>query len=294
MYLILLLLPLTLAKSPHKHDDRADNNTGFFHPTFLQKEVTISGLTHAQNAEISKCIQTLSKTPTDCQIYMKLLMEKFLPIMFTKEFILHEVLSWTLDRYDNMMSLCDYNCYNLTLYYSRNCTGEMPIDNIFPNITSKEFHNLLLDTSTLMCYKSPEGQSCLKYEAEYMTDRVKVNQSLADACYIKEDNKMVLPAVCSRSCKWYLSNLTDRFGCCMNSWRHLEKYSIQLKNIKFDMHADMLFNLLNHCQVPQPGSCPFQKDRSLLYTSFITFLAVMSGLATLLLFYGIVVYFKDN
>ena len=39
-------------------------------------------------------------------------------------------------------------------------------------LAGKEFHNLLLDTSTLMCYKSPEGQSCLKYEAEYMTGEI--------------------------------------------------------------------------------------------------------------------------
>lgn len=249
------------------------------------------------NELLQKCIVRLEYTPTNCQIYMQELTLKFLPILYRPDnFSLHEIVTWSLDRYGDLMKLCQDNCYNYTLSYAyRECTSQLPIARFFPEMSPITFSALLTDLAALLCHTNPAGDSCLLNEAELVTGRVIASDSVRDACLVRDalTSEMVLPAQCAPVCREFLLQKRAEYGCCITSWTYLAKYSTHLSKLLY-LYPDQLYKLLEYCEIEPPSGCPYTPDLSNLSTGLITFLSIAGALALLALAAGIVKNLRDG
>ncbi|KAL5252290.1 hypothetical protein ACHWQZ_G015159 [Mnemiopsis leidyi] len=250
-----------------------------------------------ENEQIKKCISRLDYTPISCHTYMGELMRKFLPYTYRPDkFHFQEVLTWSLDRYDVLMGLCEDNCYNYTLAYSyRNCTADLPVQNFFPGLTNRKFSDMLRDLGALLCHKNPAGNSCLKYEADLLTGRIKMEETIRERCLIRDEttNDTILPAYCLPQCKLFLQRKKEEYGCCLTSWRTLTNYTSDLSRV-LHLYPDKLYKLLQFCEIEPPAGCPYAPDLSKLSAGLVTFLGVAGGVAFLVLMAGVIKNFRES
>ncbi|XP_063678075.1 uncharacterized protein LOC134814030 [Bolinopsis microptera] len=228
---------------------------------------------------------------------MQQLMMKFLPYTYRpNKFHFQEILTWSLDRYDALMELCNDNCYNYTIAYTyRNCTANLPVQKFFPGMTNERFSDMLREVSSLLCHTNPAGDSCMKYEADLLTGRIKMEETIRERCLIRDvnTNDTILPAFCLPQCKLFLQRKKEEYGCCLTSWRNLSNYTSDLSKV-LHLYPNKLYRLLEFCEIETPGSCPYTPDLTKLSTGLVTFLSIAGVVAFLVLVAGIVKNFREH
>jgi len=167
---------------------------------------------------------------------------------------LSEVVGWLEKEWFHAVgNLCHFDCFHVLVREMRFCMEDLPLQNILPGMTTKQFEKFLFSSAELICSSSPtkkKDKSCVIYTDSTNKITSEIVRNLTGPCQMELHSKTT---ACTMECREHLEAYViprDRKpGCCLGDIKEYERKNEQWLNLLSPslMKKNYLNRLVDHC-----------------------------------------------
>lgn len=210
-----------------------------------------------QTQALQRCrnmINTHMLYKSDCLLHGLEFLDFLVKTVYEANTTLSDVVSWLEKEWFHAVgNLCSFDCFHVLVREMRFCMEDLPLQNILPGMTTKQFEKFLFSTAELICSSSPtkkKDKSCVIYTDSTNKVTSEILRNLTGPCQMELHSKTT---ACTMECREHLESYViprDRKpGCCLGDIKAYEEKNKQWLNLLSPslMENNYLNRLVDHC-----------------------------------------------